>query len=102
MTDLPNRIIKLTRTLSISVTKQGGPVATSAEVTSTGSDDESFSDSQLTPGPALKPLDPANSYTIVWTGAFAGTGSATLIVENESVTVEGNAGDEFFRIVMVP
>ena len=57
-------------TLSLSVSKSGGPVVTRAFVGSTGTDDRSFEDSQLTPGPARMPLQEDNSYSVVWLGAF--------------------------------
>ncbi len=98
-------------TLSLSVSKKA-TVATSVEVGSTGSDDKSFTDKQLTPGPAQMPLNPANSYNIVWSGAFVTKGSVTLKVEvldmngavkgKKSVTVQGQAKDKFFRLVMIP
>jgi hypothetical protein len=99
-------------TLALSVAKNGGPVATTAEVASTGPDDQRFSDSQLTPGPAQKALDPSNSYSIVWTGAFVAAGSVTLRVQildsqgvnhtNKAVTVQGKAGEVFFRVILIP
>lgn len=99
-------------TLQLSVTKKDGPVSTAVEVGSTGSDDQSFTDKQLTPGPASKPLDGGNSYSIVWTGAFVKDGSTTLKVQvfeangdlhgGKTVTVSGKAGDVFFRLVMIP
>ena len=61
--------------LELTVTREAGPVATSAGVASTGSDEQHFSDSELTPGPAEKNLDPANTYSILWDGAFADQGS---------------------------
>jgi hypothetical protein len=97
--------------LEMSVTKTGGPVTTRAEVGSTGSDDQKFQDSQLTPGPAVKPLNPNNTYSILWHGAFVLAGSATLRVRvfdaqgnatNKQVTVQGKKGDEFFRVVLIP
>jgi len=42
-------------TLNLSVSKTS-EVSTSVEVGSTGSDDKSFTDKQLTPGPASMPL----------------------------------------------
>jgi|GEM_PF-6199477 len=98
--------------LELTVTKQLGPVATSADVASTGTDDAHFSDKKLTPGPAMKPLNPANSYSILWQGAFVKDGSATLTVRvldatgkvltTKVVSVAGQAGDVFFRIILVP
>jgi hypothetical protein len=98
-------------TLALSVSKKDGPAATTVEVGSTGSDDKSFSDKQLTPGPASMPLDPENSYSIVWVGALVKKGSVTLKVEvtddagavrTKSVTVQGEAKEKFFRLVMIP
>lgn len=99
-------------TLELRVAKTGGPVATAAEVGSTGADDRSFTDGQLTPGPATMPLNPANSYAIAWTGAFVKAGTATLTVrvlrsdgtqkEKKPVRVVGKKGDVFFRLVLVP
>lgn len=99
-------------TLELSVSKKDGPVATAVEVGSTGNDDRSFTDKQLTPGPASMPLDPANSYNVVWSGAFVKKGSATLRLQvfdasgalqgTRSVTVRGEAKDKFFRLVMIP
>jgi hypothetical protein len=97
-------------TLELSVSKKDGPVATAVEVGSTGNDDESFTDKQLTPGPASMPLDPKNSYNIVWSGAFVKKGSATLRVRvldangdrTKTVTVQGKAKETFFRLVMIP
>jgi hypothetical protein len=99
-------------TLELSVSKKDGPVATSVEVGSTGADDKSFTDKQLTPGPASKPLDPANSYNIVWVGAFVKKGSATLKVRvvdasgavqgTKTITVQGEAKETFFRLLMIP
>ena len=99
-------------TLSLSVTKTGGPVMTRAFVGSTGTDDRNFDDTQLTPGPATMPLRPNNSYSIVWMGAFIAPGSATLEVvvdhadgrpqSTKTVKVNGKAGDSFMRVVMVP
>jgi hypothetical protein len=98
-------------TLSLSVSKKA-TVATTVEVGSTGTDDKTFTDKQLTPGPAQMPLNAANSYNIVWSGAFVTKGSATLKVQvsnasgavkgTKSVTVQGEAGDTFFRLVMIP
>jgi len=93
--------------LQLTVAKTGGPVVTAVEVGSTGSDDQGFSDQQLTPGPAQMALLGTNSYALVWTGAFVTRGSATLsVVVNggtpKVVTVRGEAGDAFFRSVMIP
>lgn len=99
-------------TLEMKVTKTGGPVSTAAEVGSTASDDASFTDSQLTPGPTTMPLNPTNSYAIAWTGAFVKAGTATLNVrvvredgtvkETKPVRVQGKAKEKFFRLVLVP
>jgi len=99
-------------TVELSVSKKDGPVSTAVEVGSTGSDDKSFTDKQLTPGPASMPLNPANSYNVVWSGAFVKKGSATLKVRvfdtsgalhgTKSVTVQGEAKEKFFRLVMIP
>ena len=99
------KAIKADTTLELTVTKTGGPVVTAVEVGSTGSDDESFSDNQLTPGPARKQLNGNNTYALVWTGAFVTKGSATLHVKannSKSVAVNGEAGDTFFRSVLIP
>ena len=97
-------------TLNLSVSKTS-EVSTSVEVGSTGSDDKSFTDKQLTPGPASMPLKSENSYNIVWSGAFVKKGSVTLKVQvvdangavrTKSVTVQGEAKDKFFRLVMIP
>jgi hypothetical protein len=98
--------------LELSVSKKA-TVATTVEVGSTGSDDKKFTDKQLTPGPTTPmPLNPTNSYNIVWSGAFVTKGSVTLKVQvldtggavkgKKSVTVNGEAKDEFFRLVMIP
>lgn len=99
-------------TLELSVTKKLGPVATSAEVGSSGTDDKSFTDTQLTPGPAVVPLNPENTYSVVWSGAFVKEGSATLrlrvldiqgsILASKTVLVKGKAKEVFFRAVLVP
>jgi hypothetical protein len=98
-------------TLELTVTKDGGPVSTSVEVTSTSTDDQTFFDADLTPGPASMELDAANTYTLVWSGAFADDGSVSLhvrvadggnITDDETVTVEGKQGDVFFRLVLLP
>jgi len=99
-------------TLELTVTKAQGPVATMVEVGSTGNDDAHFRDSDLTPGPAVKQLDPANTYAIVWSGAFVEDGSATLrlrvldahgtVLVSKSVTVKGKSKEVFFRVVMLP
>jgi hypothetical protein len=99
-------------TLEMSVTKKLGPVATHAEVGSSGSDDGSFSDSQLTPGPAVMPINPENTYTVAWEGAFVKEGSVTLrvrvlganenVLASKSVTVQGKAKEVFFRAILVP
>jgi hypothetical protein len=101
------KAINANTTLDLTVTKAGGPVVTAVEVGSTGNDDQSFSDNQLTPGPARKQLNGNNSYSVVWTGAFVTKGSATLQVDVggtnlKTVTVKGEAGDTFFRIVIIP
>lgn len=98
-------------TLELTVTKKLGPVATSAGVASTGSDDQHFSDTDLTPGPAVMALDPNNTYSVLWDGAFADAGSATLRVRvldaagselmNQVVPVRGERGDVFFRLILV-
>ncbi len=67
-------------TLDLSVTKSGGPVATSIEVGSSGSDDQRFTDQQLKSGPVAATLLKGNTYTVVWQGAFVHPGSATLAV----------------------
>ncbi|HEX2551722.1 MAG TPA: hypothetical protein VHK64_09025 [Nocardioidaceae bacterium] len=67
-------------TLELSVTKTGGPVATFAEVGSSGIDDQVFNDHELDPGPARKPLLQGNFYTVVWRGAFVAPGTAILHV----------------------
>ena len=100
------------KSLELTVTKTLGPVDTSAEVGSTGSDDASFKDSQLTPGPAVMPLNTANTYAIVWIVAFVHDGSATLrvrvldaqgaVLASKNVTVQGKAGQVIFRAVLVP
>lgn len=99
-------------TLELSVSKKDGPVATAVEIGSTGSDDRSFTDKQLTPGPVSMPLDPANSYNVVWSGAFVKKGTATLKVRvfdasgtlhgTKSVPIQGEAKEKFFRLVMIP
>ncbi len=98
--------------LELSVTKKLGPVSTTAEVGSSGTDDRSFSDSQLTPGPATMPMDPANVYAIVWRVAFTRDGSATLkvrvvdaqgnVLTNKNITVKGKANQVQFRAIVVP
>jgi len=98
--------------LELTVAKDKGPVSTSVEVTSTGADDRTFFDAELTPGPVEVDLDSANTYTLVWAGAFADDGTASLHVrvldsaggvkDDETVTVEGKQGDVFFRLVLLP
>jgi len=98
--------------LELTVSKTGGPVSTAVEVTSTGPDDKTFSDAELTPGPAVTDLDSSNTYTLVWSGAFADDGSASLhvrvldagggVTDDETVTVDGQQGDVFFRLVLLP
>jgi hypothetical protein len=98
-------------TLNLSVSKNA-TASTSVEVGSTGNDSKSFTDKQLTPGPASMPLNPANSYNIVWAGAFVTKGSVTLKVQvldangtvhgTKSLTVQGEAKEKFFRLVMIP
>jgi hypothetical protein len=81
------------------------------EVTSTGTDDKTFFDAELTPGPAVMDLDPANTSTLVWAGAFADDGSTSLhvrvldggsVIDDETVDVDGKQGDVFFRLVLLP
>ncbi len=98
--------------LELSVSKKGGPVNTRAEVGSSGPDDGKFTDKQLTPGPAVMPLDPKNTYAILWRGAFVKAGTATLhvvvrdpqggVVQDKRFTVKGKAKDEFVRVVLLP
>ncbi|MFL6263142.1 MAG: hypothetical protein ACJ76Y_25885 [Thermoanaerobaculia bacterium] len=98
--------------LELTVAKTGGPVSTSVEVTSTGTDDQTFFDAALTPGPAVTDLDPANTYTLVWAGAFADDGTASLhvrvldggggVTDDETLNIEGKQGDVFFRLVLLP
>ena len=99
--------------MSMTVSKTGGPVVTRAVVGSTGTDDATFDDAGLTPGPATMPLLPKNSYSIVWLGAFVADGTAVLdVVVNHAdgrppsnlppVKVKGKSGDSFFRVVLVP
>jgi len=99
--------INANTTLELTVSKTGGPVVTAVEVGSTGNDDQSFSDNDLTPGPATKQLNGNNSYALVWSGAFVTQGSATLHVDVggtnvKTVPVNGQAGDTFFRSVLIP
>lgn len=98
--------------LELTVAKTNGPIATSVEVTSTGTDDKTFFDADLTPGPATMDLNPTNTYALVWAGAFADDGSASLhvrvldggggVTDDETVTVDGKQGDVFFRLVLLP
>jgi hypothetical protein len=98
--------------LELTVSKTGGPISTSVEVTSTGTDDRTFFDADLTPGPAVMDLDSSNTYTVVWSGAFADDGSTDLhvrvldagggVTEDETFTVDGKQGDVFFRLVLLP
>ena len=98
--------------LEVAVEKDGGPLATTLEIGSTGSDDGSVSDGRLTPGPASIPLRASCSYALVWAGAFARKGSATLTVKviDASGQVEkikmkkvlGVAGDTFARVLLIP
>jgi hypothetical protein len=78
--------------LELSVTKNGGPVATSVEVGSSGTDDRTFSDKELTPGPAKMPLISGNTYTVVWQGAFVKPGTAVLHVKGS--TSQGDFADD--------
>ena len=98
-------------TLELKVTKTGGPVATVVEVGSTGSDDERYGDAQLTPGPAIKPLQAGNTYALLWVGAFVKAGKATLRVTvvrpdgtsaTRSKPVAGKKGDVFTRLLLLP
>jgi hypothetical protein len=86
-------------------------VSTAAEVGSTGTDDQRFEDHQLTPGPADKPLREGNTYAVLWVGAFARAGSATLKVTvarafgnsaSSTRTVTGKKGDVFTRLILIP
>ncbi len=98
--------------LELTVAKTNGPISTSVEVTSTSTDDKTLFDADLTPGPVVTDLDPANTYTLVWAGAFADDGSASLhvrildaaggVTDDETVTVDGKQGDVFFRLVLLP
>lgn len=98
--------------LEVSVSKTGGPVITMVEVASTGPDDSRFKDAELTPGPAIRTLDPDEVYVLVWTGSFVKAGTATLKARVtaadgsvKSVTplkVEGKKGDTFMRVVLLP
>lgn len=99
-------------TLAVQVAKQGGPLSSAVEVASTGEDDVGFKDDELTPGPATHALDPACSYGLLWTVAFARKGSAELLAtvtteKGDSQTVktkkvEGVKGDVVVRMVFVP
>jgi hypothetical protein len=103
--------LKAKATLEANVTKTGGPLNSRLEVASK-KHGVSFSDSQLTPGPATTTLDPAHSYTLVWLVAFASQGTATLRVRivraNGNVVgtvikkVTGKAGDEVARVILIP
>ena len=97
--------------LELKVKRTGGLNTTHALVVSTGTDTEAFSDSQMTPGPATKALNGANSYVIVWTVAFVEDGTATLNVvvlddqgqkhDRAPVPVTGKAGDIAKRVVVI-
>jgi hypothetical protein len=99
-------------TLSVVVTKKDGPLTSVVEVASTGPDDVRFKESELTPGPATHRLDPANSYGLLWTVAFARKGTATLVATVTTASgamqtvktkrVEGVAGDVIVRMIFVP
>ncbi len=69
------------RFLEFSVSKAGGPVSTRVDVGSSGTDDQSFTDAHLTPGPVQKPLIAGNFYVVVWSGAFLAPGAAKLQVK---------------------
>jgi hypothetical protein len=98
-------------TLELSVTKSGGPVATSIEVGSSGDDDQRFSDAQLTPGPVVMSLLLGNTYVVVWQGAFVAPGRATLKVKatdakgnvflSKSVVANRPPLDKTFTIVVL-
>jgi len=98
-------------TLELTVSKTGGPVATAAEVTVAGGGTKSFSDQQLTPGPASMPIDSTRAYNIVWSGAFVKKGSATLkvrlldaggsVLKTKSTPVSGEAKEKFFRLIVL-
>jgi hypothetical protein len=100
-------------TLSLEVVKsKATAVVTSAHVGSTGTDDKSFDDKQLTSGTASMPLNANNSYSVVWMGAFLANGSAELQVvvkhadgrppSKKQIKVNGKLGDKFWRLVIVP
>lgn len=98
--------------LEVTVVKEGGPLGSRVEVGSTGTDDSTFLDSQLTPGPVAKQLNPAHSYALLWTAAFVRKGAATLTakITTASGTVQkiktkkinGVAGDIVSRVVLIP
>jgi hypothetical protein len=100
-----------TATLQLSVTKNGGPVATFVEVGSSGTDDRVFDDHELDPGPAQMPLLRGNFYTVVWRGAFVAPGSATLhilatrtdgsVLVRKDVTVQHPPTNSPFTIVVL-
>ena len=101
-----------TTTLQLSVTKEGGPVATFVEIASSGSDDRVFNDHDLSAGgPAQMVLRPENFYTGVWRGAFVAPGSATLhiretradgsVIMEEDVPVEHPGTNSPFTIVVL-
>ncbi len=98
--------------LEISVTKEGGPIVSAVEVGSTGDDDARFRDARLTPGPASMPLEPGNTYALVWTVAFVRRGTAILTAKVTTASgkvhkvktkkVEGAAGETVMRVILIP
>jgi len=106
------KLVTEAATLEVTVAKEGGPLNSAVEVASTGSDDASFKDAALTPGPATKALDSKNSYGLLWTIAFARKGAATLTAkvttasgQTQSVKtrkVSGAAGDVVSRMIFIP
>jgi hypothetical protein len=98
-------------TLELSVTKTGGPVATFAEVGSSGTDDQVFTDHELDPGPARQPFLQGNFYTLVWRGAFVAPGTAILhvratnadgtVIVQKDVTVQHPQINSPFTIVVL-
>jgi hypothetical protein len=100
------------RSIETSVTKTDPLIKTTLIVASSGPDDSRFKDTELTPGPASRPLVPTNSYVLDWVVAFGATGTARLKVrilfadgtsQDQTLSVQGTLGDPpVQRVVLIP
>jgi hypothetical protein len=98
--------------IDVSVTKSDPLIQTTLIVASSGPDDSRFKDTDLTPGPASRPLVPTNSYVLGWVVAWGATGTARLKVrinfnngtfKDQILNVQGNLGDQpTQRVVLIP